>query len=397
MRHPIVGVKAYGWDWSTRHGLSMHQAAARMAAQGIDWALVQNLVDPLPASAVDQAPPQGVYDDRDWVSALQDQGLRVYQSSAVFFSPEDFARDPDLRPVDQFGQVFEPFGWYHGLCPTHPRHLEHKAERLAQAIGQTRPDGVFLSFIRFPGFWEMWLPSMRRSRIREYCFCERCMTRFFAATSIDPPAGGLPAWRLALCGELRARWTDWKCGWIAAVVQRLRAAVLEARPGLDLVLNGFGLGRDDLGNAVEEVLGQRLGALEASVDHFDLMFYHQILKRESAPWIARRIAQARSETGRNLLACLQVRAEYLEPLYVRGRRRLRIGDREWEGALRAVASAGADGVLAYSWRDLLADEATGGSRVRELQRYRDGSLAAASPGVRTGAATGPPPAAPTEL
>jgi hypothetical protein len=372
---PIVGVKAYGWDWSTRHGLTMKEAAQRMVAHGIDWALVQNLIDPLPGSAVEQRPPTGAYDDGAWVATLQDTGRRVYQSTAVFFSPEAFAADPDLRPVDQYGQVFEIFSWYVGVCPTHPAYLERKAERLAQAIRATAPDGVFLSFIRFPGFWEMWLPEVRRSQIREYCFCERCMTTFARETATELPPGGPTAWRRALTGELRGRWTAWKCAYIGSVAQRLRQAALDARPGLDVILNGFGLGTADFDNAVDEVLAQRFADLDAAIDHYELMFYFQILKRDPLEWIPQRVADARRQTSRTLLACLQGDAEYLEPIYADGGRRREITASEWRDALRGVARSGADGILTYSWRDLLADDAAGGSRVATMLEYKRGELA----------------------
>jgi len=65
---------------------------------------------------------------------------------------------------------------------------------------------------------------------------------------------------------------------------------------------------------------------------------------------------------------------YLEPMYDPGKRRREITSGDWLNALRGVTQSGADGVLVYSWRDLLADEAAGGERVRRLQEYKDGSL-----------------------
>lgn len=372
--NPIIGVKAYGWDWSSVHQLSMRQAAERMAKQGIDWALVQNLVDPLPGSAVDQRPPAGVYDDRQWVATLQDSGRRVFQSTAVFFAPSEFENDPSLRPVDQYGEVFKPFSWYFGVCPTHPAYLARKIERVAQAVHATSPDGVFLSFLRFPGFWEMWLPDTPRSAIREYCFCERCMHQFAEAHALELPAGGPAVWRRLISNELREAWTDWKCSWIAQVALRLRAAALNVKPGLEFMLNGFGLGTGDFDNAVEQLLGQRFGELDSAFDHYELMFYFQILKRDPACWIPARIKQARAQTSRTVLACLQGQAEYLESMYADGGRERSITAEQWEGALRAVARSGADGVLTYSWRDLLADEAAGGQRVLSMLRYKRGEL-----------------------
>ena len=355
----IVGVKAYGWEWANVHGLSMAQAAARMASQGVDWALVQNLIDPLPGSAVAQVPPGGMYDDAAWVQALREEGVRTYQSTAVFFSPDEFAAHPDLRPVSDTGQVFEPFTWYYGLCPSSPDYLARKAQRFAEAVTATRPDGVFLSFIRFPNFWEMWLPETSRADIAEYCFCDRCTGQFEDWSGEQLPAGIRERARV-LTHDLRDRWTDFKCGLIADVAGRLRQAAEAACPGVDVVLNGFGLGGADFGNAVEEVLAQRFIDLDAWIDHYELMFYWQIQKRQPSPWIERRVAEAKSKTSHTVLACLQGGAEYLEDVYAAGGRQREITADDWRAALRAVAASGADGVMVYSWRDLLA--------------YKDGAL-----------------------
>lgn len=376
----ILGVKAYGWEWSTTHGLDMTAAARRMRGQGVDWVLAQNLIDPLPGSAVDQSPPAGAYGDREWTARLQDEGMRVYQSTACFFAPVAFAARPDLRPVDQHGEVFEPFSWYVGICPTDPAYLAAKKDRLRDAMAATRPDGVFLSFLRFPGFWEMWLPDepgftgTRRADIREYCFCDRCLAQFSAWAGVDVGTGTTAQRAATVLAEHRVLWTAWKCFVVADVAGQLRDAAREAVPGADVILNGFGLGSTDFGNAVEEVLGQRFAELDSVIDHYELMFYFQIQKRDPLLWIPQRVAEARAQTGRTILADLQGGAEYLEPIYDAGRRRREITALEWRDALRGVARSGADGVLVYSWRDLLADEAAGGERVRRLREYKDGSL-----------------------
>ena len=370
---PIVGVKAYGWQWADEHGLSMTQAAARMASHGVDWALVQNLIDPLPGSAVAQVPPGGRYDDAAWVAELQSHGVRTYQSTAVTFSPDDFAAHPDLRPVSATGEVFTPFTWYYGICPSSPAYLERKAERFAEAVARTQPDGVFLSFLRFPAFWEMWLPETRRSEIEEYCFCDRCTGLFEEQTGHQLPSG-VAARAAVLTHELRSAWTDFKCGLVAGIAGRLRAVAQEARPGVDVILNSFGLGRPDFGNAVEEVLAQRFSDLDPVIDHYELMFYFQIQKRDPSTWIPARVNEVREQTTRTVLACLQGGAEHLEDVYRPGGRKREITPQDWRDALTAVATSQADGVMIYSWRDLLADEAQGGARVRDLLAYKAGEL-----------------------
>lgn len=371
---PIVGVKAYGWQWSDDHGLTMDQAAFRMASHGVDWALVQNLIDPLPGSAVQQAPPSGAYTDRGWVEALGQRGIRTYQSTAVTFSPEGFRRREDLRPIGSDGKVFSPLTWYYGICPTAEDYLDAKAERFAEAVATTRPDGVFLSFLRWPAFWELWLPGDERPDIVEYCFCDRCTGLFEERSGITLPSGSVRVRAQLLTQELLSEWTAFKCAWVAEVAGRLRRAAESVHPGVDVVLNSFGLGQTDFGNAVEEVLGQRFADLDGVIDHYELMFYFQIQKRDPRTWIPQRVAEAKAQTSRTVLACLQGGAEYLEDVYASGGRNREITSADWRRALDGVAESGADGVLVYSWRDLLADEVQGGSRVRDLLAYKAGDF-----------------------
>ena len=60
----LVSIKSYGFEWYTEYGLAEKLAAQRMREQGIDWAIIQNLIDPLPGSAVRQELPLPPYDDR---------------------------------------------------------------------------------------------------------------------------------------------------------------------------------------------------------------------------------------------------------------------------------------------------------------------------------------------
>jgi len=372
--HRVVGVKSYGYDWANVHGLSMADAADRLVRHGVDWVLVQNDLDPLPGSAVDQRPPAHGYDDRSFRAHLRERGRMVYESTAVFFAPDAFDADPALRPVGSDGRVFTPVGWYVGICPSDPAYLARKAERIARVVERFDPAGVFISFIRFPGFWELWMPETPREDIVEYCFCPRCLALFEAETGLELPPGDTVRRAAVLTRELRAEWTAWKCSLVARAVRGLREAATAVKPGVQILLNGFGLGGDDFGNAVEEVLGQRFADLNPVVDHYELMFYFQIQRRDPARWIPARVAEARAQTDRTVLACLQGGPEYLEPMYDAGRRSRVITDSEWESALRATARSGADGALVYSWRDLLADEARGGRRVPTLLAYRHGDL-----------------------
>lgn len=371
----IVAVKNYGFEWYLTYGLSEHEAAAMMRGQGIDWVAVQNLRDPLPTSDVKQELPGPPYEDRRFRDALREEGLRVFEATSVFFRPDAYAAHPDVRPIDASGQTMRPFGWYVGLCPSSPEYLAERVAVMEEVTATLQPDGVFLSFIRFPGFWEMWMPETRRSDIAEYCFCERCTRLFEAETGHTLPDGPVVARAAVLQHELRAEWTAWKCRLIASIVATLREAARRGHPGVEVMLNGIALGRRDYGDAVAEVLGQRLETFGGSADAIELMFYHQILRRDPTAWIQSLTQEARPRTSMTMLACLQGKPTYLAPPYSEGRRNPEIPIEEFEAALRTVARSPADGVMVYHWVDFLDNETRGDGRMsRALRAFKDGSL-----------------------
>lgn len=371
----IVAVKNYGFEWYLRHGLSEDGAAAAMIRHGIDWVAVQNLRDPLPTTAVVQEMPGPPYEDRRLRDSLRQAGLKVFEATAVFFRPDAYAARPDLRPVDASGRTMQRFGWYVGLCPTSPSYLAERAAVMEEVVSTLEPDGVFLSFIRFPGFWELWMPETPRAEIAEYCFCERCLRRFREETGHSLPAGTTAERSAVILNELRDVWTAWKCGVIAEVIRTLRDAARRARPGTEVLINGVALGRGDYGNAVSEVLGQSAEAIGEVADHLELMYYHQIMRRDPAAWIGQLTAEVRDRTDVTLLACLQGKPDYLDGIYAPGRRDPTIPFEEYTAALRAVAESEADGVMVYHWVDFLENELVGDGRMVEaLRNFREGSL-----------------------
>lgn len=371
----IVAVKNYGFEWYLRYGLTEAQAAEAMVRHGIDWVAVQNLRDPLPTSAVIQELPGPPYEDRRFRDALRSRDLKVFEATAVFFRPDAYAAHRDLRPVDALGRTMEPFGWYVGLCPTSPAYLAERAALMEEVASTLQPDGVFLSFIRFPGFWELWMPETTREEIREYCFCDRCLSRFAEETGNVLPDGSTAQRSAVLLHELRDAWTAWKCGVIASVIGTLGDAARRGRPGAEVLVNGVALGRGDYRNAVSEVLGQRPESIGEVADHIELMYYHQILRRDPAEWIAQLTPEVRQRTAMTLLACLQGKPDYLAPLYESGRRHPTIPFEEYLAALRAVAASPADGVMVYHWVDFLENELAGDGRmVQALCDFKAGSL-----------------------
>src|SRR3954468_1910230 len=145
-----LAMKVYDYQWSASFGLDAVTAASELVRDGINTVLVRNQIDPLLTSGVDQeayldtgaAPYDAV--DRAWSDALRAAGLRVFQTTALFFDPELLHSFPDARPVDANGDPRVGFDWYLGVCPTHDGYLAAKIERLQTVAAELEPDGHFL-------------------------------------------------------------------------------------------------------------------------------------------------------------------------------------------------------------------------------------------------------------
>ncbi|MCS5713177.1 hypothetical protein NVV95_01285 [Herbiconiux sp. CPCC 205716] len=373
---PIIGVKCYGFEWNTRYGLSEVQAADRLRSHGVDWVILQNRRDPVPTSDVEQVLPSAdAYDDHRFRDALRERGIRTFETSAVYFRPSENAAHPDLNPRDADDEPMVPYDWYLGVSPHSQDYLERRIAVMSEVVGDLQPDGLFLNFIRFPGFWESWTRVVERSEIPEYSFAPDAVRRFEAETGHDLGEGPAARRNRTLQHELRAEWTAWKCSVVERNVQAIKDAAERVRPGTEILINGLAFPLADRGDVAREICGQDLGALSGIAEHIETMVYHQILGYEPDPWVERVLADLRPRVQGTLLASLQTTATYTAPPHLGLGRRSDLPPTEVRDALAAVARSGADGVSMYHWVDILADELMAdGVMARALRDYKAGEL-----------------------
>ncbi|HEX5992514.1 MAG TPA: hypothetical protein VFY70_08075 [Thermomicrobiales bacterium] len=363
-------MKVYDYQWATSFGMDAATAAVELVRDGIDTVLVRNQIDPLPTSGVDQEAylasgcSISVHKDRAWSEALRAAGLRVYQTTAPFFDPELLQSFPDARPIDANGGPNLGFDWYLGVCPTHEGYLEAKIDRLQRVAVELDPDGLFLSFTRYPGFWENWVPGYTFISADRYCFCPRCRARFAADLALHLAPGDAATQARVILEEHGDNWTAWRSRQIVAVIDRIAAAVRAQRPDVEIMLNTLAFPASDFEglDVRREIAAQDLAMLRGSVDRFELMTYLQILDCPNA-WLESVVADARRALpDRPLYSTLQVAPLYTEGIHARRGRALDITAEELDQSARAVLAAGADGLVFYHWTDLLVDEAAGGRK-----------------------------------
>ncbi|MCP4396629.1 MAG: hypothetical protein GY801_04900 [bacterium] len=377
----IVGMKNYGPEWFTTFGLDYDEAADLLTRQGVNMIVIQNLITPLPTSAVEQEVTAeqkqrfARYRDEAFRESLRAKDIKFYEAVAMFFDPQIYAARPDCRPVGADGRVMEMYGWYVGLCPTNQEYLKERIAKVEQVVEHHQPDGLFLGWIRYPAFWELWMPETARADIPEYCFCDRCLERFQADTGLIVPDSPRTEQAAFIQRVFRSEWTRWKCQVIADVVGQVKRAAQRYRPEISIMINTLPFMRRDYENVMEDVTAQRFELLASHADVFELMLYHQILRREPVEFTKTAMEEAEARTTRTLLATLQTKPDYLQDLYAAGRRKAEIPFEEHLATLRAVADSPADGVMVYHWKDYLEAEARGDQRMsRALRAFKDGEL-----------------------
>jgi hypothetical protein len=380
-KNPSVAMKVYDLQWFTTFGMGYDEAAAALREDGVDLVLTQNRIDPLPGSGVDQlaylagtAERIGSYDDRAWIDALRRAGIGVEQTTATFFDPAALAVFPDARPVNARGEPDGGFDWYLGICPTHDGYMDWKIERLRRVVEELAPDGLFLQFTRYPGFWENWTPGYTFSDADRFCFCDRCRTRFADDEGINLPSGDIVGQARTILAEHGGAWTRWRCSRLLAAIERIAAGVESQRRGLRITLNTLPFPASDFGgrDVRRDVAAQDLPLLAGRVDRFELMTYLQILARP-VEWVTTAVADARRglPAGREIFCTLQVAPLYTEGVHAGRGRAASISAYELATAAQRALDAGADGLVFYHWTDFLKDEARGGRKravLREIGR-----------------------------
>ncbi len=363
-------MKVYDYQWSASFGMDAATAAAELARDGVDTVLVRNLIDPLPTSGVDQelylasGEPLSVATDRAWSDALRAAGLGVYQTTALFFDPDLLQTFPDARPIDANGNPDAGFDWYLGVCPTHEGYLEAKIDRLRKVVAELEPDGLFLSFTRYPGFWENWVPGYIFTNTDRFCFCRRCRNQFSRDLEVDLGPDNAPAQARFILGEHAEAWTEWRSQRIVKSIDRVAAVVRAEHPDLQIMLNTLAFPASDFNglDVRKEIAAQDLSELRGSVDRFELMTYLQILDRPDA-WLETVITDARvAVSDRPLFCTLQAAPLYIEGIHAGRGRAIEITADELDRTARAALEAGADGLVFYHWTDFLVDEAEGGGK-----------------------------------
>ena len=373
-----LGIKIYDNDWFLRHRHSPEGAADILAQMGATFVIAQSRFLPMQDSAIQsnvrdsQATDYAALDDVAFRHALSAGGIGYFACLNICFDPAFTAAHPELLPIDQFGRAEEMQDWYIGLPPDRAANLQHKIAMLENAIPALAPDGVHLGFIRWPGFWETWLPDIQRASMPDYCYAPQTLRRFCEETGADVPLDDAPRAASLIAQRYRGEWRDWKCGVTVEAIRRIRTAVQRSRPDTSIAINTLPFFQSDFDNAVEEVFGQDISRLSEVVGIFEVMSYHQILRRE-AVWPAAVGTDIKQRSNRKVVCTLQAKALYLDGMHAGGGRSPQLSADEFIRAVDALEQSPVDGMCVFTFSDLLnARQTNEGRRMLDrLKRFRN--------------------------
>jgi hypothetical protein len=355
-----IGVKSYDHDWFLKYGLSPQDAAELLEQWGVSFVLARSCYLPMPNSAVKSettSQSSKVYTkgiDLQFRAALAQRGIQYWATVCTFFNPSAVSADPRLRPIGSDGQPMEQIDWYIGIAPSQDEYVTDQLAQIRSAVHALQPDGIFLSFTRWPGFWELWMPHHQRQDFPEYSYDTKTLERFQKDTCLDLPT--LEPVEAARWIEANARksWTNWKCKLVADFIRQVKAIGRQEQPYLKIMLNTIPFRAQEYDGAREKVFGQDIEMLSKVVDAFEVMTYHQILKRQVG-WIPAAGLEVKQRSGAKTICTIQSKPLYLEGIHAKEKRSAVLDDQEFIKAVDAMESASLDGMVVFTWSNLLEE------------------------------------------
>ena len=354
-----VGLKVYSNDWYLKYNLSYTQAADLLSEWGVNFIIAQSKVLPMPDTAVKSEVPAELkerydsYDDVKFRQALGKNDIDYWATTLFFMDREALEKNPSYKAIGDNGKPMQQIDWYEGIPPTMQAHVDYKRGLYEEAVRVLQPDGIHFGFMRWPQFWELWMPEHKRGDFIEYSFDRVSLTRFMEERDVKLPS--LDALKAANWIKEHAyeEWVDWKCDVVRDVIKQVRDACAAIKPDIKLSLNTVPFGKADYHNAEEAVYGQSFEKLSEVIDMFEVMVYHQILKRP-VTWIPEIGKEVKERSGQTTVCTLQGEPLYLDGMHASYGRKKTIEISEFEKAVELVVNEPAvDGMVLFTWADLL--------------------------------------------
>lgn len=174
----------------------------------------------------------------------------------------DFNEHPELIPTGADGKPIRYGDLVQGICLSQADYLEKIEADLVQGLQQYRPDGIWLDYLTYTGWFEMPNPDLQES-----CFCPACILEFCQATHMDAES---PAEILA---HHAAAWTQHKCERVAGFARRYASLIRAAHPSCMVGAYMCPWTPEEHEGALRRIFAQDYALLAESIDVFTPLIY----------------------------------------------------------------------------------------------------------------------------
>jgi hypothetical protein len=154
-------------------------------------------------------------------------------------------------------------------------------------------------------------------------------------------------------------------------VAHVKSELQKYKPDLQIAINTLPFYLTDFDNAVEEVFGQSPTMLGGVAEVFEVMAYHQILRRDTS-WPGKIGTDIKRRSKQTTVCTIQGNPLYLDGMHANRGRATTLSTDEFVELVNGVEQSEADGVCVFTFTDFLEYRNTsdGRRRIERLMHFR---------------------------
>lgn len=205
----------------------------------------------------------------------------------------------------------------------------------------------------------------------ELCFGPDTLQRFGGDTNVDLPVHDARSSAHIIATRHRDAWTNWKCHKVVKTFSRVESKLRRPKPNLLIAFNTLPFFLADFENAIEEVFGQSPAMLGEVAEVFEVMAYHQILRRD-VNWSGKIGTIIKRHSKQTTICTIQGNLLHLEGMHASRGHSTTLPTNEFISLVDSLEASEADGVCVFAFTDFLGyrDTVDGRRRIDRLRRFR---------------------------
>jgi hypothetical protein len=278
--------------------------------------------------------------NREFRSTARAEGIALYIILPTFYNAEALKADPGLAAITSEGASARD-EWVEFVCPSREDYRSRHVSFVEGLVRGCDPEGISLDFIRCFVFWEKVYPGRDPATLPQTCFCPVCLERFQRETGVRLPdglGGTAPKAGWILARHPR-EWTEWKCGLISSMVERLAGEARRIKPGIKVNVHAVPWREADYGGAIRTVAAQDLPRIARAVDFIQPMCYHHMVLRTPG-WVHGVVEEFAGRVPTPVVPSIQVGQAYIDK---------ELTAAEFGEALREALRPPSAGVVFWNW------------------------------------------------